>query len=87
MLRLMLIVIILSTLPASIATKAQNDAGSVAPEPNRPVQGHLLDRDHLTSTGQTVPHPGLPQSSGETPLDRSIEQQNDRIDNSICSAC
>jgi len=29
----------------------------------------------------------VPQSSGDTPLDRAIREQNDRIDNSICNGC
>jgi hypothetical protein len=29
----------------------------------------------------------VPQSWGETPFDRHIRQQNDRIDNSICKGC
>ncbi len=68
-----------------IATSAQSDDGYVAPELSKPTPGHLLDQEYLTSTGETVPRPGIPQSSGETPLDRHIEQQDDRIDNSICS--
>ena len=43
--------------------------------------------NYLTSTGETVARPGIPQSSGETRFDRYIEQQNDRIDNSICKGC
>jgi hypothetical protein len=58
-----------------------------APELSQPTPGHLLDKDYLTSTGETVPRPGVPQSSGETPFDRNIRRQNDRIDNSICSGC
>ena len=86
MLRLALIVIF-TALMAGVAAKAQNDGGYVAPELGRPTPGHLLDRDYLTSTGATVQRPGVPQASGPTPLDRSIEQQDDRIDNSICSGC
>jgi hypothetical protein len=51
------------------------------------VPWHLLDHDYLTSTGETVSRPGVPQSSGETLFDRCIEQENDHIDNSICSGC
>ena len=63
------------------------DNGLVAPELSKPAPGHLLDEDYLTSTGETVARPGIPQSSGETRFDRYIEQQNDRIDNSICKGC
>jgi hypothetical protein len=70
-----------------VAAYPQDGGGYVAPELNRPTPGQLLDQDYLTSTGETVPQPGVPQSSGETPLDRFIQQQNDRIDNSICKGC
>ncbi len=72
---------------ATFAAIGQSDGGHVAPELTKPAPGHLLDRDHLTSTDGTVPRPGVSQSSGETPFDRSIEQENDHIDNSICSGC
>ncbi len=87
MLKLALTVVIFATLTSGVATGAQNDGGYVAPELMKPAPRHLLDKDYLTSTGETVPRPGLPQSSGETPLDRSIEQRDDRIDNSICMGC
>ncbi len=81
------IVIILTALIASAAANAQSDGGYVAPDLSRPTPGHLLNQDYLTSTGETVPRPGVPQSSGTTPLDREIRQENDRIDNSICNGC
>jgi hypothetical protein len=59
----------------------------VAPELSKPTPGQLLDQDYLTSTGATVPRPGVPQASGPTALDRKIQQENNRIDNSICSGC
>lgn len=87
MLRLAPIVIIFAALIAGVPAKGQTDGGYVAPELSKPTPGHLLHQDYLTSTGETVPRPGVPQSSGPTPLDRAIEQQNDRIDNSICTGC
>ena len=63
------------------------DNGLVAPELGKPTPGQLLDQDYLTSTGATVPRPGAPQSAGPTPLDRAIQQQDNKIDNSICSGC
>jgi hypothetical protein len=87
MVKLTLTVAIFTTLMASVATSAQNDDGYVAPELSKPTPGHLLDQDYLTSTGEIVPRPGFSQSAGETPLDRRIEQQDDRIDNSICNGC
>jgi hypothetical protein len=87
MLRLTLVVIVFTGLMAGVAAKAQNGGGLVAPELGKPTPGHLLDQDYLTSTGATVQRPGVPQASGPTPLDRSIRQQNNRIDNSICTGC
>jgi hypothetical protein len=66
---------------------AKATAGCVAPELSKPAPGRLLDENYPTSTGETVARPDIPQSSGETRFDRYIEQQNDRIDNSICKGC
>ena len=81
------LIVIFTALIAGGAANAQNDGGYVAPERSRPTPGHLLNQDYLTSTGETVPRPGVPQSSGTTPLDRAIREPNDRIDNSICNGC
>jgi hypothetical protein len=82
-----LIVIIFAALIASVAANAQSDGGTVAPGLGKPAPGHLLNQNYLAPTGETVPRPGVPQSSGTTPLDRAIRQENDRIDNSICKGC
>ena len=71
---------------AGVAAYGQ-DNRLVAPELSRPTPGQHLDQDYVTSTGATVPRPGVPQASGPTPLDRKIRQENNRIDNSICSGC
>ena len=63
------------------------DKGLVAPELSKPTPGQLLDKDYTTSTGETVPRPGVPQASGPTPLDRKIQQEDNKIDNSICKGC
>jgi hypothetical protein len=81
------VALVLTAPMAGVAAYARDDGGYVAPELSRPTPGHLLNQDYLTSTGETVPRPGVPQSSGPTPLDRSIEQQDNRIDNSICTGC
>ncbi len=85
--RLALMVIIFTALTAGVAANAQSDGGYLAPELGRPTPGYLLIQDYLTSIGETVPRPGVPQSSGTTPLDRAIRQENDCIDNSICNGC
>ena len=79
--------IVFTALMAGVAANAQNDGRYVAPQLSTPMPGQLLNKDYLTGTGATVPRPGVPQASGPTPLDRSIEQQDNRIDNSICTGC
>jgi hypothetical protein len=64
---------------------AQND-GQDAAESQRESAG-LLRENNITGTGATVPHPGVSQGAGPTPLDHAIERQNDKIDNSICKGC
>ena len=72
---------------AAAAQEKGNGNGLVAPELAKPTPGQLLDQDYLTSTGETVPRPGASQSAGPTPLDRTIQQQDNKIDNGICSGC
>jgi len=48
---------------------------------------HLLRKNYLTSTGETVPHPGESQGAPTSPLDRRIEQKDNLLDRSICSNC
>jgi hypothetical protein len=59
----------------------------VAPELSKPAPGRLLDQDYQTSTGATVPRPGVPQASGPTALDRKIQEEDNKLDNSICKGC
>ena len=75
-----------------VAANAQNyggqtDGGFVAPELAKPTPGHLLNQDYLTSTGETVPRPGVSQAPGPSPLDKTLQNQDNRIDKSICSNC
>jgi hypothetical protein len=81
------VLIALATPMAGLGAHAQDNGGLIAPELSKPSPGHLLDQDYLTGTGATVPRPGVPQASGPTPLDRAIRQENNRIDNSICTGC
>ena len=82
-----LIVTISTALMTGVATHPQNDGGLVAPELSRPSPGQLLRQDYITGTGATVDRPGVPQASGPTALDRKIQEEDNRIDNSICSDC
>jgi hypothetical protein len=82
------LIVILAASMASVGAYAQdNGGGLVAPEISRPTPGQLLNQDYLTSTGETVPRPGASQAGGPTPLDRAIREENNKIDNSICSGC
>jgi hypothetical protein len=82
----MVIAAFLVAATAGVAAYGQ-DNRLMAPELSRPTPGQHLDQDYLTSTGATVPRPGVPQASGPTPLDSKIRQENNRIDNSICNGC
>lgn len=61
--------------------------GAVLPAPSGNAPEQPLNKDHLAPTGKTLPHPGLPQADGMTELDRSIQRQDDRTDESICKGC
>jgi hypothetical protein len=84
--KLILIAMLFTTLMAQGAANAQ-DSGNIVHELNKAMPGRLLDQNYLTSTGETAARPGLPQSAGQTPLDRRIQKENDRIDKSICVNC
>ena len=61
---------------AGVAAYGQ-DNNLVAPELSKPAPGRLLDQDYTTSTGETVPRPGVPQASGPTALDRLHHQAHE----------
>ena len=42
---------------------------------------------HVTSSGETVPHPGASQSAGTTSIDRGVMKNDDAIQNGICKGC
>jgi hypothetical protein len=60
---------------------------SVVPSPSGAAPGQPLNSDHLATTGKTLPNPGVPQASGTTEFDRSIQKRDDKIDESICKGC
>ncbi len=86
-LKFIAVILLAATMAGAAAYGQDNGGGLVAPEISKPTPGHLLDQDYLTSTGATVPRPGASQSAGPTPLDRAIQQQDNKIDNSICNGC
>ena len=61
--------------------------GAVLPAPSGAAAGQPLNKDHLAPTGQTLPHPGVPQAEGTTEFDRSVQRRDDRIEESICKGC
>jgi hypothetical protein len=66
------------------ATLAQTQTTAPTREPG-PTS--LLRQDYLTTTGQTVPHPGASQGAGVTPLDRGIQRRDDLLEKGICGNC
>ena len=87
MLKFALAAAVFAALAADVSADPQNGPGNIAPELSQPTPGQLLNKDYLTSTGETVARPGLPQASGPSPLDRSLQRQDNQIDNSICTNC
>lgn len=83
MMKRFLVALLCATVIGITVVQAQTGAG---PAP-RHKAGRLLNENYLTSTGATVAHPGMSQGAATTDLDRRIEQQNDRVDQSICSNC
>ena len=83
MMKLLFVALLCATVTGITVAQAQTGAG---PAPRQRATG-LLNENYLTSTGETVPHPGASQGAATTGLDRRIEQQNDRINQSICSNC
>jgi hypothetical protein len=71
-----------------LATHAQAaGSGSDLPSPSGAAPGQPLNSDHITSTGKTVPNPGVPQASGTTDFDRSVQKKDDHLQDSICKGC
>ena len=67
----------------STSALAQVPRSDVAPGHADPYR-----RDpYITSSGATVPNPGKSQSGRTTPQERAIQQENNRIDGSICRGC
>ena len=68
-----------------VATHAQAAGdGSVVPGT---MPGQPLNSDQITTTGKTVPNPGVPQASGTTDFDRSVQKKDEHLQDSICKGC
>jgi len=83
MMKPLFVALLCATVAGITVVQAQTGTGQ-AP---RDKATRLLNENYLTSTGETVPRPGASQGAATTDLDRRIEQQNDRVDQSICSNC
>jgi hypothetical protein len=84
MIRLLLLAGTLSMVSASPVLAQSSDL----PARDLPSQGGAGARSgNITSTGETVPNPGVSQGAGTTPLDRGIQDRDNKIDSGICKGC
>jgi len=79
--------LLLTTATGTCAVQAQSSDSDNAGPASRPTDTGLLNKNYLTPTGETVPRPGESQGGPNTELDRRIEQQDNQVDQSICSNC
>ena len=70
-----------------VAVQAQPSASVEGRSTARSRPAGLLNENYLTSTGQTVPRPGISQGAPPSRLDRRIEDKDNLIDLNICSNC
>jgi hypothetical protein len=78
--------LIAASLGLAIHAQAAGD-GSGAASPSGAAPGQPAITGHLARTGKTLPNPGVPQASGMTDFDRSVQKQDDKIQESICKGC
>ena len=71
----------------AVAVQAQPSGSADTPPAPRHRPAGLLNENYLTSTGQTVPRPSVSQGVPPSGVDRDIEQENNLIEQSICSNC
>ncbi len=77
------------TFVAAIAASASASAQTTPTNPPPGADG-LLNQNNVTSTGATVPHPGVVSQDPTPPTltGRSIHDDNDHgVEKSICSNC
>jgi hypothetical protein len=83
MMKPLFVALLCATITGITVVQAQTGTG---PAP-RHKAARLLNENYLTSTGETLPHPGVSQGGATTDLDRRIGRRNDRVVQSICSNC
>ena len=82
-----------TTLIAAAGLLAAASTAAYAQAPQAPAQDSASDgglgvrSGHVTSTGETVPNPGVSQGAGTTSLDRGIQERDNKIDSGICKGC
>jgi hypothetical protein len=79
-------VLIAASLGLATHAQAAGD-GSALPSSSGAAPSQPLNSDHITSTGKTVPNPGVPQASGTTDFDRLVQKKDDHLQDSICKGC
>ncbi len=67
----------------AVSASAQKTLGAIADPP----RGQLINRYHLTPTGETVPHPGKSQIGSESTQEKATQERSRRDTHSICSNC
>ena len=83
------VALFLIAMSAGLAAQGQEtkrNAGAV-PTPPGAAPGQLAITGHLAPTGKTLPNPGVPQASGTTDFDRSVQKRDQRLQDSICKGC
>jgi hypothetical protein len=83
MTKALFVALLCATVIGITVVQAQTGTGQVP----RHKATRLLNENYLTSTGETVAHPGASQGAATTALDRRIRRRNDRVIQSICSNC
>jgi hypothetical protein len=89
MIRSTSVAVFLISMSVGLAAHGQEAGGKRSAVPTSPgaASGQPAIAGHLAPTGKTLPHPGVPQASGTTDFDRSVQRQDDRIQESICKGC
>lgn len=87
MLKPLCFAVLFMTVSGTLAVQAQTPGSDVAGGASQRRPARLLNENHLTPTGETVPHPGMSQGAPTSSLDRQIWRKDNRLDRSICSNC
>ena len=84
MIRIVLLGTVLVLASTGVALAQSTD---LPPRDNPSNGGAGVRSGNITSTGETVPNPGASQGAGTTQLDRGIQNEDNKIDTSICKGC